>query len=101
AIKTTYPCFAIVNTRFEHRPEIPTSYHLIITGYSMLKFAIVILLPAVLASLFTGLFFLIRDGGNTRRVVNSLATRVALSVLLLALVLISLWTGSLTLNPTP
>ncbi|HLT15016.1 twin transmembrane helix small protein [Marinobacter sp. SS5-14b] len=67
----------------------------------MLKFAIVILLLAVLASLFSGLFFLIRDGGKTRRVVNSLAIRVALSVLLLALVLISLWTGSLTLNPTP
>lgn len=67
----------------------------------MLKFAIVILLLSVLASLFSGLFFLIRDGGKTRRVVNSLAIRVALSVLLLALVLISLWTGSLTLNPTP
>lgn len=67
----------------------------------MLKFAIVILLLAVLASLFSGLFFLIRDGGKTRHVVNSLAIRVALSVLLLALVLISLWTGSLTLNPTP
>ncbi len=67
----------------------------------MLKFAIVILLLAVLASLFSGLFFLIRDGGKTRRVVNSLAIRVALSVLLLALVLISLWTGNLTLNPTP
>ncbi|GGC67110.1 twin transmembrane helix small protein [Marinobacter halophilus] len=67
----------------------------------MLKFLIVVLLLAVMVSLFSGLFFLIRDGGKTYRVVNSLALRVALSVLLLALVLISLWTGDLTLNPTP
>lgn len=67
----------------------------------MLKFLIVVLLLAVVVSLFSGLFFLIRDGGKTNRVVNSLALRVALSVLLLALVLISLWTGDLTLNPTP
>ncbi len=67
----------------------------------MLKIAIVVLLLAVIVSLFSGLFFLIRDGGKTRRVVNSLAIRVTLSVLLLLLVLVSLWTGDLTLNPTP
>jgi hypothetical protein len=67
----------------------------------MLKIAIVVLLVAVIASLFSGLFFLIHDGGKTRRVVNSLAVRVVLSVLLLALVLVALWSGSLTLNPTP
>ena len=67
----------------------------------MLKIAIVVLLLAVIVSLFSGLFFLIRDGGNTRRVVNSLAVRVSLSVLLLLVILISLWTGDLTLNPTP
>ena len=52
-------------------------------------------------SLFSGLFFLIRDGGKTNRVLNSLALRVALSVLLLAVILISVWQGGLTLNPTP
>ncbi|MET4026484.1 hypothetical protein ABIE59_002010 [Marinobacter sp. MBR-99] len=67
----------------------------------MLKLLIVILLLAVMVSLFSGLFFLIRDGGKTSRVVNSLAVRVALSVLLLAVVLTSLWTGDLILNPTP
>jgi hypothetical protein len=67
----------------------------------MIKIAIVVLLLAVIVSLFSGLFFLIRDGGKTRRVVNSLAIRVTLSVLLLLLVLVSLWTGDLTLNPTP
>lgn len=67
----------------------------------MLKLAIVVLLFAVVISLFSGLFFLIRDGGKTHRVVNSLVVRVSLSVLLLAVVLIALWTGDLTLNPTP
>jgi hypothetical protein len=67
----------------------------------MLKILIVVLLLAVLVSLFSGLFFLIRDGGKSNRVLNSLALRVALSVALLAVILISLWQGGLTLNPTP
>lgn len=67
----------------------------------MLKAVIVVLMLAVVASLFSGLFFLIRDGGKTNRVVNSLAVRVALSILLLAVILIALWQGSLTMNPTP
>jgi len=67
----------------------------------MLKIVIVLLLVAVVISLFSGLFFLIRDGGKTNRVVNSLALRVSLSILLLAVILIALWQGELTLNPTP
>lgn len=67
----------------------------------MLKLIIVILMLAVVVSLFTGLVFLIKDGGKTTRVVNSLAVRVGLSVLLLALVLLALWQGDLSLNPTP
>ena len=67
----------------------------------MIKILIVALLMAVIVSLFSGLFFLIRDGGQTNRVINSLALRVALSVLLLLVILLSLWQGGLTLNPTP
>lgn len=67
----------------------------------MLKVLIVVLMLAVIVSLFSGLVFLIRDGGNRRRVVNSLAVRVGLSLLLLAVILVSLWQGGLTLNPTP
>ncbi|MGO1462414.1 MAG: twin transmembrane helix small protein [Marinobacter sp.] len=67
----------------------------------MLKALIIILMLAVIFSLFSGLFFLIKDGGKTNRVVNSLAVRVALSVLLLIVILLSLWQGSLTLHPTP
>ncbi len=67
----------------------------------MLKILIVVLMLAVMVSLFSGLFFLIRDEGKTNRVLNSLALRVALSVALLAVILLSLWQGGLTLNPTP
>lgn len=67
----------------------------------MLKFLIVVLMLAVVVSLFSGLFFLIKDGGKTNRVLNSLALRVALSVMLLAVILLSVWQGGLTLNPTP
>lgn len=67
----------------------------------MLKALIIILMLAVIVSLFSGLFFLIKDGGKTNRVVNSLAVRVVLSVLLLVVILLSLWQGSLTLHPTP
>ena len=67
----------------------------------MLKGFIVFLMLAVVVSLFSGLFFLIKDGGKTNRVVNSLAVRVTLSILLLSVILIALWQGALTLNPTP
>lgn len=67
----------------------------------MLKALIIFLMLAVITSLFSGLFFLIKDGGKTNRVVNSLAVRVTLSVLLLAVILLSLWQGGLTLHPTP
>lgn len=67
----------------------------------MLKAVIVVLMLAVVISLFSGLFFLIRDGGKTNRVVNSLAVRVALSLILLAVIVLSLWQGGLTLHPTP
>jgi Mn2+/Fe2+ NRAMP family transporter len=67
----------------------------------MLKIVIVVLMLAVVVSLFSGLFFLIKDGGKSNRVLNSLALRVALSIALLAVILIALWQGGLTLNPTP
>lgn len=67
----------------------------------MLKIAIVVLLLAVIVSLFSGLVFLIKDDGKSTRVVNSLAVRVGLSAALLLLIIIALWQGGLTLNPTP
>ena len=67
----------------------------------LLKILIVVLILAILVSLFSGLFFLIKDDGSRRRVVNSLAIRVLLSVILIAVILVSIWQGWLELNPTP
>jgi NADH:ubiquinone oxidoreductase subunit 6 (subunit J) len=67
----------------------------------MLKVIIVIVMIAVVLSLFSGLIFLIKDEGKTQRVLNSLIVRVSLSVLLLVLILFSLWQGDLSMNPTP
>jgi heme/copper-type cytochrome/quinol oxidase subunit 4 len=67
----------------------------------MLKALIVVLLLAVIASLFSGLTFLIRDESRRSRTVNALIVRVVLSVLLLAVIGIALWTGDLQLRPNP
>lgn len=67
----------------------------------LLKTVIVVLMLAVIVSLFSGLVFLIKDSGDRRRVVNSLAVRVGLSITLLAVLLLSLWQGWIVLNPSP
>lgn len=67
----------------------------------MLKALIIILLLAIVVSLFSGLFFLVKDQGKTRRVANSLAVRVALAALLIGVVFIATQTGDLRFNPSP
>ena len=67
----------------------------------MLKVLIVILLLVVVVSLFSGLFFLIKDEGKSTRVLNSLIVRVGLSLALVALIIIAMWHGDISLNPTP
>ena len=52
----------------------------------MLKAAIILLLLATLVSLFSGLFFLVRDEGRGLRVVNSLSVRVVLTAITVALI---------------
>ena len=52
----------------------------------MLKAAIILLLLATLVSLFSGLFFLVKDEGRTSRVVNALTVRVSLTALTVALI---------------
>ena len=49
----------------------------------LLKVAIVLSLLAMLASLFSGLFFLVHDAGRTRRVLQALYLRVGLAALTL------------------
>lgn len=61
-----------------------------------LKFLLLILFAAVVLSLFSGLFFLIKDQGNSHRTVNSLFFRVTFSVLLIVVLLYGFYSGEIT-----
>ena len=58
-----------------------------------MKIVILILLLAVVASLFSGLYFVYKDKGNTNRAVISLTIRIALSILVFLLLMGSYWFG--------
>ncbi|MDM8348933.1 twin transmembrane helix small protein [Pseudomonas sp. sp1636] len=61
----------------------------------MLKVAIVLLLLATTVSLFSGLFFLVKDAGRSSRLVNSLTVRVTLTALTVALIAWGFYSGQL------
>jgi hypothetical protein len=61
----------------------------------MLKAAIVILLLATVASLFSGLVFLVKDDDQSSRVVNALTVRVILAALTLSLISWGFYSGQL------
>ena len=60
-----------------------------------LKPAILIVFFALLASLASGLFFLVKDQGKTKRTLYSLGVRVTLAIILLALVSYGMLSGQL------
>ncbi|MDD0844922.1 twin transmembrane helix small protein [Pseudomonas sp. Gutcm_11s] len=66
----------------------------------MLKAAIILLLLATLVSLFSGLFFLVRDDGRGSRVVNALTVRVVLAATTLALIAWGFYSGQLVSHVT-
>ncbi|WP_394559984.1 twin transmembrane helix small protein [Aquipseudomonas alcaligenes] len=66
----------------------------------MLKAAIILLLLATLVSLFSGLFFLVKDEGRGSRVVNALTVRVILAALTLAVVAWGFYSGQLVSHVT-
>ena len=66
----------------------------------MLKAAIILLLLATLVSLFSGLFFLVKDEGQTSRVVNALTVRVTLTALTVALIAWGFYSGQLVTHVT-
>ena len=57
------------------------------------KVIIVAFLVLILYNLGAGLYYMIRDKGQTNRTVNALTVRVALSVLLLLFIWFSYWMG--------
>tara|TARA_B100000900_G_scaffold271795_1_gene232162 strand:- start:2148 stop:2354 length:207 start_codon:yes stop_codon:yes gene_type:complete len=64
----------------------------------MLKFIIAILALAMLVSLFSSAFFLLKDKGDTVRAIYSLRVRVTIAMLLLLTIGYGLFTGQIGLN---
>jgi len=54
----------------------------------MFKLVVILLLLGVLASLFSGLFFVYRDRGEGPRAVKALTLRIALSIALFVLLML-------------
>ena len=61
----------------------------------MLKTLIAIVFLAIIISLGSGLFALVNDKANSKKLVNSLTVRVSLSVMLFVLLMIAYMTGML------
>lgn len=59
----------------------------------LFKILVILMLAVILSALFSGLFFLIRDQGQSNRTVKSLTWRIAISLLLFVLLLIGAATG--------
>ena len=59
----------------------------------MFKLVVILLLLGVLASLFSGLFFVYRDRGEGQRAVKALTLRIALSIALFLLLLLGYQLG--------
>ncbi len=63
------------------------------SGAVLFKILIVLVLIAILVALSSGMFFLVRDKGESERTVKSLTVRIALSVALFILLFIGFAAG--------
>ena len=70
-----------------------TLIHLRPTILMLVKTLIVLVLLAILFSLFSGMIFLVKDKGQSERTVRALTIRIALSVLLFILLMVAFATG--------
>ncbi len=58
-----------------------------------MRILILVLLAAVLVSLFSGLYFVYKDKGGSNRVVVSLTIRIVLSLLVFVILIVSYMMG--------
>ena len=58
-----------------------------------MKIVVIVLLAAVVASLFSGLYFVYKDKGQSNRAVISLTIRISLSVLVFLILVVSYFMG--------
>jgi len=61
-----------------------------------MRIVILVLLLVVLGSLFSGLYFVYKDKGNSNRAVIALTIRVAVSVLVFAILIVAYYFGWIT-----
>ena len=59
------------------------------------KIIAILFLVLIIGSLFSGLFYLVRDKGTSERTVRALTVRISLSVLLFILLMLGYVTGLL------
>jgi len=64
----------------------------------MLKLVVIVLFFATVISLFSGLFFLLKDRSRSHRTANMLAIRVTLSIALLGSLIYGLYSGDISPN---
>jgi len=62
------------------------------------RLIIILVLAAILASLFSGMYFMLTDRGRSTRNVKALSIRIGLSLLLFALLIIAYLTGIIQPN---
>ncbi len=67
----------------------------------LVKVIVVILLLIIFASLFSALYFLIKDKGQTNRSVKALTARISLSVFAFILLMVANYFGIIGSNPPP
>lgn len=65
----------------------------------IIKYLIVIVMIAIVISLGSGLFFMLKDEGGSKRMVNSLTVRIALSVTLFVLLFVAWYFGLIQPHP--
>jgi hypothetical protein len=58
-----------------------------------MKLVVGLMFVLIVVSLFSGLYYLVRDQSNTKRTVRSLTYRIGLSIALVLLLVISAWMG--------
>ena len=61
-----------------------------------MKIFVVLFLVFIVGSLFSALYFFIRDKGQGERMVKALTVRIALSVILFALLMLGIYFGLIT-----
>jgi hypothetical protein len=62
----------------------------------LLKALVLLFVAFILTSLFSALYFLLKDRSGSRRMVKALTVRVALSVVLFAMLMLGFYLGIIT-----